>query len=119
YGTRNSIFVCDCFAFGHSFAGGPRQPRRRSSSAPASGRRMVVRRPEQQDQRRRRRSSPSPAVAAPSNAREAGSGIAPGVSLPKVTSSKTIWLATPLKLIDWAVPAKVTPNGTNGQKPAL
>ena len=49
----------------------------------------------------------------------AGSGTTvPGVALPKVTSSNTIWLATPAKVTEYAVPLKLTPAATNGQKPA-
>ena len=57
------------------------------------------------------------------SASDAGSGTrlpgSSGVALPKVMSSNTIWLATPAKDTDMAVPAKFTPAAVKGQKPAL
>ena len=70
--------------------------------------------------RRARIATPTPPT--PSNiiAQVEGSGAPPPtVADPKVTSSNTIWLATPPKAMDWAVPEKFTPTGEKGQKPAL
>src|SRR3954451_13623654 len=43
----------------------------------------------------------------------------PTVADPKVTSSNTTKFATPPNPIEWAVPEKETPIGTNGQYAAL
>lgn len=59
--------------------------------------------------RRRRATAARPSKPLAVRARLVGSGTSPGRELPKVTSSNTIWSATPEKVTDWAVPLKLTP----------